>query len=147
VYDVKTMEGVIANSLADTRLYLWLIAWFAGLALVLAASGVYAVISYVVTARTQEFGIRLALGAESAQILNSVLRHSGGLVACGLLAGAAGTIAAGRLLESLLSGVRVADSSMLAAAASLLAAGSLAACLGPALRATRVDPMIALHEA
>lgn len=144
VYDVKTMEGVIANSLADTRLYLWLIAWFAGLALLLAASGVYAVISYVVTARTQEFGIRLALGAEARQILTYVLRHSGWLVGCGLAVGGAGTLAAGRLLESLLNGVRVADGGMLAAAGAVLAAVSLAACMGPAIRATRVDPVIAL---
>jgi predicted permease len=144
VYDVKTMQGVIANSLAGTRLYLWLIGWFAGLALLLAASGVYGVISYVVAARTQEFGIRLALGAEVSQILLFVLRHGGWLVACGLVIGVAGTLAAGRLLQSLLSGVNPADPAMLAAAASLLAAVALAACLGPARRATRVDPMIAL---
>ena len=103
VYDVKTMEGVVANSLAETRLYLWLITWFAGLAMLLAASGVYGVISYVVTARTQEFGIRLTLGAEAWQILLFVLRHGGWLVPSGIFIGAAGTLAAARLLQSLLS--------------------------------------------
>jgi ABC-type antimicrobial peptide transport system permease subunit len=144
VYDVKTMEGVIANSLSDTRLYLWLIAWFAGLALLLAASGVYGVISYIVAARTQEFGIRLALGAEASQILLFVLRHGGWLVAFGVILGGAGTLAAARLLQSLLSGVNAADPAMLAAAAALLGAVALAACLGPARRATRVDPLVAL---
>jgi predicted permease len=144
VYDVKTMEGVIANSLADTKLYLWLIAWFAGLALLLAASGVYGVISYVVVARTQEFGIRLALGAEGVQIMRSVLSHGGWLVAFGLAIGVAGTLAAARLLQSLLSGVNAADPAMLGAAAALLAAVALAACLGPARRATRTDPLVAL---
>jgi putative ABC transport system permease protein len=144
VYDVKTMEGVVANSLAETRLYLWLITWFAGLAMLLAASGVYGVISYIVTARTQEFGIRLALGAEASQILLFVLRHGGWLVASGIFIGAAGTLAAARLLQSLLSGVSAADPAMLTGAAALLATVALAACLGPARRATRVDPMIAL---
>jgi putative ABC transport system permease protein len=144
VYDAKTMEAVVANSLAGTRLYLWLIGWFAGLALLLAASGVYGVISYVVAARTQEFGIRLALGAEVSQILLSVLRHGGWLAVCGVIVGGASTLAAGRLLQSLLSGVNPADPAMLAAAASLLALVALAACLGPARRATRVDPAIAL---
>ena len=144
VYDVKTMEGVVANSLADTRLYLWLIAWFAGLALLLAASGVYGVISYVVASRTQEFGIRLALGAEAGQILLFVMRHGGWLVAFGVLIGGAGTLASARLLQSLLSGVSAADPAMLAAAAALLAVVALAACLGPARRATRTDPLVAL---
>ncbi len=89
-----------------------------------------------------EFGSRWA--PKSSQILLFVLRHGGWLVACGLVIGVAGTLAAGRLLQSLLSGVNAADPAMLAAAASLLAAVALAACLGPARRATRVDPMIAL---
>ena len=144
VYDVKTMEGVVANSLADTRLYLWLIAWFAGLALLLAASGVYGVISYVVASRTQEFGIRLALGAEGSQILLFVLRHGGWLVASGVIIGGAATLASARLLQSLLSGVNAADPGMLAAAAALLAVVALAACMGPARHATRVDPLVAL---
>jgi len=144
VYDVKTMEDVVAASLSNTRLYLWLIGCFAGLAVVLAASGVYGVISYVVSARTQEFGIRIALGAEGGQILRFVLAHGGWLVAAGLLAGAAGTLAAGRLLESLIRGVNAADAATLAGTGALLAAVGLAACLGPARRATRVDPLIAL---
>src|SRR4029077_5516595 len=110
----------------------------------LAASGVYGVISYVVAARTQEFGIRLALGADAGQILLFVLRHGGWLGAFGVLIGGAATLAAARLLQSLLSGVSAADPAMLAAAAALLPAVAPAACLGPARRATRLDPLIAL---
>jgi putative ABC transport system permease protein len=121
-----------------------LVAWFAGLALLLAASGVYGVISYVVTARTQEFGIRLALGADARQIQFFVLCHGGWLVACGLLLGMAGTLGVGRVLRSLLSGVNAADPAMLATTGVLLSVVALAACLSPARRATNVDPLIAL---
>jgi predicted permease len=144
VYDVKTMERVIANSLADIRLYLWLLGLFASLALLLAVSGVYGVISYVVTARTQEFGIRVALGAEGPQILRLVLGHCSGLVACGVVLGTAGALAVARLLKSLLSGVTSADPATLAAVAVLLSVVGLAASLVPARRAMRVDPVVAL---
>jgi len=144
IYDVKTMERVLADSLADMHLYVWLIALFAGLAVLLAVSGVYAVVSYMVTARTQEFGLRVALGAGEAQILRLVLGHGSSLVASGLVLGAAGTLAAARLLKSLLSGVTSTDPATLAAVSVLLAAVGLAACLVPARRAMRVDPNIAL---
>jgi len=144
VYDVKTMQRVIANSLADMRLYLWLATLFAGLAVLLAVSGVYGVVSYAVTARTREFGIRLALGAREGQILNLVLGHGAGLVLIGTILGAAGTLAVGRLLESLVSGVTAADAATLAAVAALLAAVAIAACLFPARRAMQVDPNVAL---
>jgi ABC-type antimicrobial peptide transport system permease subunit len=145
VFDVKTMERVIANSLSDIQLYLWLVGLFASLALLLAVSGVYGVISYVVTARTQEFGIRLALGAEGAQILCLVLGHCSGLVACGVVLGTAGALAVARLLKSLLNGVTTADPATLAAVAVLLALVGLAAALVPARRAMRVDPVTALR--
>jgi len=144
VYDVKTMQRVIANSLADIRLYLWLAALFAGLAVLLAVSGVYGVVSYAVTARTREFGIRLALGAREGQILNLVLVHGAGLVLIGTVLGAAGALAVGRLLERLVSGVTAADAATLAAVAAGLAAAAIAACLFPARRAMQVDPNIAL---
>ncbi len=144
IYDVKTMERVLADSLADMRLYVWLIALFAGLAVLLAVSGVYAVVSFTVTARTQEFGLRVALGAGEAQILRLVLGHGSSLVATGLALGAAGTLAASRLLKSLLSGVTSTDAATLAGVSVLLAAVGLAACLVPARRAMRVDPNVAL---
>jgi putative ABC transport system permease protein len=144
IYDVKTMEKVIANSLADMRLYVWLTGLFAGLAVLLAVSGVYGVIAYAVAARSREFGIRLALGARQGQILGLVLAHGAGLVACGMLLGVGGTLAAGRLLESLVSGVAGAGAATLAAVAVLLAGAAIAACLVPARRAMQVDPNIAL---
>jgi predicted permease len=144
VYDVKTMDSVIANSLADMSLYLWLILAFAGLAVLLATSGIYGVISFVVAARTQEFGLRVALGAGRAQILQLVLSHGAGLVASGVLLGAAGTLAVTRVLQGILNSVTPADPQTLAAVASLLALVGLIACLVPSRRATRIDPMIAL---
>jgi predicted permease len=144
VYDLKTMDGVVAESLANSRLYVWLIACFAGVAMLLALAGVYGVISYVVSARTQEFGIRIALGAAPSRILGFVLSHAGRLVAAGLLTGVAGTLAGGRVLQSLIRGVNAADPVMLVGTAILLGAAGLAACLGPAQRATRVDPAVVL---
>jgi len=144
IFRVRTMEQVMAESLADMNLYLWLIGIFAMLAVVLATSGVYGVISYVVAVRTQEFGVRLALGAGSAQILRLVLGHGAGLVACGVIAGAAGTLGAVRLLASLLHGAATLDPLTLSAVAVLLASVGLAACMAPARRAMRVDPVIAL---
>jgi putative ABC transport system permease protein len=145
VYDVKTMERVIANSLADMNLYLWLIGVFAGLAVLLAACGVYGVISYVVTARTQEFGLRLALGARGVQILRLVLVHGSALVACGVILGVFGAITAAQLLDSVLSGVASIDPATLAGVGIVLAVVAIAACLLPARRAMRVDPNTALR--
>jgi predicted permease len=144
LYDVATMDRVIADSLADTTLYVRLIGLFAGLALLLAVSGIYAVISYLVTARTQEFGIRLALGAEPAQIVRLVLRRGSKLVAYGMVLGAAGTLAATRLLGSLIGSVTAADPSTLVAVAALLSGVGLLASAIPALRAMRVDPGVTL---
>jgi predicted permease len=145
VYDIKTMDRVVAASLADMNLYVWLIGAFAGLALVLAISGVYGVINYAVAARTQEFGLRVALGAGRAQILRLVLGHGFGMVACGLAVGGAATVASARLLESLLHGANSTDAGTLAAVGTVLAVAGLAACLAPARRAIRVDPNVALR--
>ena len=98
----------------------------------------------MVTARTAEFGLRLALGAADTQILRLVLGHGVWLVGCGVVLGAAGTLAVARLLESLLRGVNSTSPAILAMAGTLLAVVALAACLGPARRAMRVDPNIAL---
>jgi len=138
---------VISDSLADLNLYLWLIGLFAGLALLLAVAGVYGVISYAVTARTHEFGIRLALGAEAPRVLGLVLGHGALLIGIGLVVGLCGALAFTRLLKSRLFEVTPTDPATFAAMAVLLAAVALAACLVPARRATKVDPVIALrHE-
>ncbi len=143
VFGITTMERVIADSLADMNLYLWLTGVFAGIAVLLAVSGVYGVISYVVAARTHEFGIRLALGAGSAQILRLVLGHGSGLIACGLVVGVAGTQASARVLSAL-GGVTSTDPATLAVVGVVLAGVALAACFIPARRAMRVDPNVAL---
>jgi putative ABC transport system permease protein len=145
VFDVKSMNRVIADSLQQWSLYSWLLGLFAALALVLSMAGIYGVISYAVTARTQEFGIRLALGADGSRLLRLVLGHGSILIAIGLIAGAGGAIALTRLLKSLLAGVSPFDPATFAAAALLLALVALAGCLVPARRAMRVDPMIALR--
>jgi putative ABC transport system permease protein len=136
---------VIADSLQQWNLYSWLLGLFAALALVLAMAGIYGVISYAVTARTQEFGIRLALGADGSRLLRLVLSHGAVLIALGLIVGAAGAVALTRLLKSLLAGVSPFDPATFAVAGVLLAAIALVGCLVPARRAMRVDPMIALR--
>jgi putative ABC transport system permease protein len=145
IFGVKTMRRVIAESMADLSLYLWLIGLFAGLALLLAVAGVYGVTSYAVTERTREYGIRVALGAEASRVLALVLRRGAVVVALGIAVGACGALALTRLLESLLFEVTPTDPATFAAMATLLAGVALMACLVPARRATKVDPVIALR--
>ncbi len=145
VFNVKSMNRVIADSLQQWNLYSWLLGLFAGLALVLAMAGIYGVISYAVTARTQEFGIRLALGADGQRLLSLVLGHGSVLIAIGLIVGACGAVALTRLLKSQLADVSPLDPATFAVAGVLLAAIALVGCLVPARRAMRVDPMIALR--
>ena len=130
----------MADSLGDLNLYLWLIAVFAGLAVLLAIAGSYGVVSYAVAGRTQEFAIRLALGANPRQIPALVLGHGTVLLACGLLCGVAGALAFARTLRTFSSAVESPGTLMLAAVGLLLSAVTLAACLLPAYRSTRVDP-------
>jgi putative ABC transport system permease protein len=147
VFDIKTMQRVIADSLSNLNLYLWLIGLFAGLALLLAVAGVYGVISYAVTSRTHEFGIRVALGADTGRVLRLVLGHGAWLVGLGLALGVGGALALTRLLRTLLFGVTPTDPATFTAMAALLAVVAMLACLAPAYRATKVDPAIALrHE-
>ena len=134
----------MAESLGDVSLYLWLVGLFAGLALLLAIGGIYGVISHAVRLRTQEFAIRLALGACRRNISNLVLGHGLILVAFGLAIGTAGTFLLARTLEHLVSSVSSPDAATLAAVGLLLSVVALAACAVPASRATRVDPNVAL---
>jgi putative ABC transport system permease protein len=146
IFNVKTMQRVLADSLSDLNLYLWLLGLFAGLALLLAAAGIYGVISYLVSSRTREFGIRMALGADGRRLLKLVLGHSALLVALGLALGIAGAVCLTRLLKALLFGVAPTDPATLAAMAVLLGAVALAASLVPARRAMKVDPSVALRS-
>jgi putative ABC transport system permease protein len=145
VYDVKTLERVVADSTAYRRLAAVLMAGFACVALVLACVGLYGVISYAVARRTHEIGIRMALGARPRDVLRMVLRQGGALVLAGVGVGVAAALAATRALASMLYEVSAADATVYAFVALLLAAVALVACLVPARRATKVDPMEALR--
>jgi len=139
-------NDLVASSLAAPRFNATLLAIFAGLALVLAAVGVFGVVSYVVTLRHRELGVRVALGARSVQIVDLVLRQGMRPVAAGVALGLAGAFGASLLLRGLLYGVGVWDPVTYTAVGGLLAAVATLACLIPALRATRVDPLVALRE-
>jgi putative ABC transport system permease protein len=142
---ITTMDEAIALSLATRRLTMVLLGAFAVLALVLASVGLYGVMALTVTQRTRELGIRMALGAERANIFKLVLGQGMSLMAIGIAIGLIGAIAAGRALMSLLYNVGAVDTwAVLIAVFSLLAAALIACCV-PARRATRVDPIVALR--
>ena len=142
---VATMEQLLGDSLARSRFTMLLLAIFAVIALTLAAVGIYGVIAYGVTQRTQEFGIRMALGAEGHDVLRLVLGQGTRLVLLGIAAGMVLALTLGKFLAALLYGIRPTDPPTFAAVALLLALVALAACYLPARRAIRVDPMVALR--
>jgi putative ABC transport system permease protein len=143
--DMKTLDVIKAESLGDNRFRALLLGTFAGVSLVLSAIGIYGVISYSVTQRTREIGIRAALGATRGNVLGLILRHGLGLAALGLLLGVAGALALSQVLASLLFGVTGRDPLTLALVAAALAAVATLACILPARRATKVDPLVALR--
>jgi len=146
VFDVKTMDERLADSLAPQRFHLLLIGIFAAIAMVLAAVGVYGVMSYVVTRRTREIGIRMAMGAQPGHVLRLVLAESMALAAVGVVAGIGGAWALTRYLHSMLYGVTALDNATCAIMAVVLAAIAITASFVPASRAARIDPMTALRE-
>jgi putative ABC transport system permease protein len=141
----RTMEDNVAASVAQPRFRTWLIGIFAGLALLLAAVGIYGVMSYSVTQRTGEIGIRVALGAQRRDILRIIVWEGLRLTIIGVALGIAGGLSVTRLLQGFLFGVSPSDPLTFLGVAILLVAVSLIASLGPARRATRVDPMVALR--
>jgi predicted permease len=144
-YDMRTMDERLTRSRSLRAAYSWLLGVFAVMALVLALGGSYGVTSYLVSQRTREMGIRVALGAQRADISRAVLKGSLGVVAIGVVIGVAGAIGAGRFLASLLFGVPPYDGVILGIAAiALFSTGVLANWL-PARRAARVDPMVSLR--
>jgi putative ABC transport system permease protein len=145
LYNIATMDQLVSNSVAQPRLNLSLLVAFAVLALALAAVGVYGVMAYAVTQRTQEFGIRMALGASPADVLKQVFLEGSRLAALGLGLGLIAALALTRLMASMLYGVKPSDPLSLGGAAALLAIVAFAACYIPARRATRVDPLVALR--
>ncbi len=146
LFDVRTLEAIVDESVAQPRFNGLLLGLFAAVALLLATIGVYGVISYSVTRRLREIGVRLALGAGRGQILGQVLRRGLGLMAAGIGIGLVVALFAARVLATMVYDVSPTDPATLAAVALLLIAVGATACLLPALRATRVDPVIVLRE-
>lgn len=145
VHTIQTMTKVMANTLHSEQLTNRLLIGFAALAVLLAATGIYGVMSLSVNSRVQEFGIRTALGARPRDLLGLVLRNGLRLAVVGIALGVGGALWLTRFLQSLLFGVKPADLPTFAAAVLLLAAVALLACYLPARRATKIDPMVALR--
>jgi putative ABC transport system permease protein len=145
IFDVRAMQQSLSDALAPRRFSLLLLLIFGGVATGLAVVGLYGSIAYSVTQRTQEIGIRMAMGATSYEVSRMVLREAFQLISIGITAGLLGTVLLGRILDSLLFEVSSRDPLTYLAGAALIAAVSLAACLMPARRATRVDPILALR--
>jgi putative ABC transport system permease protein len=139
------MDEIISESLATQRVSLILLGAFAVLALGLASSGIYGVISYVVQQRTQEIGVRMALGAKRYDVLRLILAEGMKMAGIGVVVGLAAAFGLTRLMASLLFGVSATDPLTFTVVAVVLAIVALAACYIPARRAMRVDPMVALR--
>jgi putative ABC transport system permease protein len=146
VYSVTTMQELMAQQTAPNRFTGWIMGIFAASALLLAMIGIYGVMSYAVSRRTQEIGIRMALGAARCEVLGMMVRRGMRLVLVGLTLGIAGGLGLSRLLGTLLYGVTPTDIVSFGGAALALAAVALLACLVPAIRASRIDPAIALRN-
>ena len=144
--DVLSMEQVVGRAVWQPRFSTTILTGFALLALLLAGMGIYGVISYGVSQRRNEIGIRMALGARPADVLRGVLGEAAGLAAAGTVAGLAAALMLTRYLKSLLYEVSATDPAVLLSAAGVLAAIALAAAWLPARRATQIDPMIALRQ-
>jgi putative ABC transport system permease protein len=145
IYQLSTMQQKIAGTLERSHFDTFLLTLFAATALLLSSVGIYGVMSYVVAQRTRDIGIRMALGATRGQILRDVLAQGIRLTAAGLVVGLAGALMGTQLLASLLYGVQSSDAITFAVASSALCAVALLASYVPARRATRVDPIVALH--
>jgi ABC-type antimicrobial peptide transport system permease subunit len=146
VFATKTMEEWIDESLVTRRWPMLLSLGFGVVALLLSAVGIYGVLAYVVTQRTKEIGIRMALGSTPRSVFELVLKEGLTLIGIGFAAGAAGVFAIRRSLEAQLYGVQLSDPGVLAIAAMLLGTVAVAACMIPARRATRIDPVAALAQ-
>jgi putative ABC transport system permease protein len=143
--DVITMDELVANSLSQQRFNMLLLSAFSGLALLLAAIGIYSVLAYSVRRRMREIGVRMALGAQRRDILRMILGQGTRLALIGTGIGIAAALGLTRLMSSQLFGVTATDPVTFLSVAALIVLVALAACYIPARRATRVDPIIALR--
>ena len=142
---IRTMDELVASSVAAPRYRTTLLALFAALAMILAATGIYGVMSYSVTQRTHEIGVRMALGARQLDVLQMVVRQGMLLTLVGVVLGLGGAYLLTRVMSSLLFGVTEKDPITFGVVAALLIAVSFIACFVPARRATKVDPLEALR--
>jgi putative ABC transport system permease protein len=146
LYNLGTMTGRVTDSLAQSRFSTMLLTAFGAIALLLAAIGVYGIISYGVTQRSQEIGIRMALGARQTDVLGMVVRHGAVLAGIGLTVGLAGALALSGLLSSLLFRISPTDPPTFAGGMVVLTAVAVLAAALPARRAARTDPVVALRS-
>jgi putative ABC transport system permease protein len=145
VYGVKTMNDIVANTETDQRFVTWQLGIFSALALILAAAGLFGLISYSVSQRRHEIGVRMALGAQQSEVLRMIVGEGAKLTALGMALGRLASFGLTRLIGNLLYGVRAAEPVVMATSAFVLASIALLACYIPARRATRVDPLVALR--
>jgi predicted permease len=146
LYDIRTMEQIVGGTLARQRFLLLLFGVFSGLALLLACIGIYGVLAYLARQRVPEFGVRMALGARSLDVMGLVLRQSFAMILVGVVLGVAAALAAGRLLAQLVAGVRPAEPLTFTVMISVLVVAALFASFLPARRASRMDPVSALRQ-
>jgi putative ABC transport system permease protein len=144
VSNVRTLEQVVSEETSSRELSMTLLTIFAGLALLLATLGIYGVLAYFVVQHTQEIGVRMALGAQRRDIVTMVLKRGMSLVLLGVVIGVAGAFALTRLMSSMVYGVNVSDPLTYTLIGLLLVSVAVVACLVPAGKATRVDPLTAL---
>ena len=145
MHGVTTLDDLVDRALAGRRFTMSLFSLFAGVALVLTVAGIYGVLAFVVGRRRREMGVRMALGAQSADVTKLVVREGMTLVTAGLVLGLIGALGASKLLGSLLYGVTASDPSTYVGVVAILAAVGLAACYLPAREGSRVDPMTVLR--
>jgi ABC-type antimicrobial peptide transport system permease subunit len=145
VSNVMTLDNLLDQEVAQRRVQAVLLGGFAALALILACIGIYGVLSYLVTQRTREIGVRVALGASASDVFRTVAGQGMALAGLGIVTGLVGALALSRLLSSLLFGVSAGDPIAYASAVAVFGGVALLACYFPARRAARVDPMVALR--
>jgi putative ABC transport system permease protein len=145
VTNIRPLDQILAGSISQYRFYLMLLAFFASVALALAAVGLYGVVSYTVRQRTHEIGVRMAFGAQAGDVLRLIVKHGMKLASIGALIGLAVALALARLMKGLLFDVSATDPLTFIVVALLLLVVALLACWIPARRATKVDPMVALR--